>query len=71
MAKRFRVAPGYLARKGTTWHDHEAELIVEEGERVMIYKARAGKPAARFAFYEFAELDPAAPPVGLRRHAEA
>ena len=67
LAKRLR----YLARKGATWYDHEAMLIVKEGERVMIYRARGGKPPARFAYYEFAELDPEAPPAGLSRHAES
>lgn len=67
MAKRFRVTPGFLARKGGTWYDHEAELIVEEGEHVMVFTTRAGKPIASFAYYEFAELDPGAPPAGLSR----
>ena len=46
MSKRFRVAPGYLVRKGTTWRDHVAGLTVNAGEHVMIYKAPAGNPRA-------------------------
>ncbi|TXL73860.1 hypothetical protein FHP25_19610 [Vineibacter terrae] len=67
MSKTFFVEPGYEAFNRGVWYGPGILLIVEEGERVEVYAAPNGKPAACVGNHEYTKLNQDRPPTGLRR----
>jgi hypothetical protein len=67
MSKTFFVEPGHEALNRGVWYGTGVLLIVEEGERVEVYAAPNGKPAACIGNYEYAKLNQDRPPAGLRK----
>ncbi|MCW5748458.1 MAG: hypothetical protein KIT36_19880 [Alphaproteobacteria bacterium] len=66
-SKMFFPETGYMVRKGSFWHDHRVLLTVEPGQRIdIVRRGYAGKPALRLGSFDYEQLDPKAPPTGLR-----
>jgi hypothetical protein len=66
MSKQFNVAPGFLVRIGSLWHDSQAPLFIEEDEEAAIYLDNRGLAGCCLGIYAYAGLDSQAPPMGLR-----
>lgn len=64
--KTFFVKAGYLAFSGEFWYAPGILMVVEPHERVDVFAARNGKPAACVGSYGYERLDMRTPPPGLR-----
>ena len=67
MCKTFFIAPGHEAVNRGVWYPPGLLLAVEEGESIDIYATNGSAPKICLATYQYAELDAAAPPIGLIR----
>ena len=67
MSKRFYPETGYMVRSGAFWYDHRVLLTVEQDQRIDIFRRPyTGKPGIRLGSYDYTQLDPKSPPIGLR-----
>ncbi|HEX2884864.1 hypothetical protein [Vineibacter terrae] len=65
--KTFRVEPGHDALHRGVWHGPGVRVILEEGERLDVYSTTSqGARNGCIGSYHYAQLNPAAPPPGLR-----
>jgi hypothetical protein len=65
MSKIFLVDPGHEALHRGVWYGPGVKLIIEDGDRVEVFLAPQGKPAACIGDYDYRKLSPDHPPVGL------
>ena len=67
--KTFRVEPGHDALHRGVWHGPGMRVMVEEGEWLEIHTTSGrGERNGCVGKYQYAQLDPSAPPPGLSRN---
>jgi hypothetical protein len=66
--KTFFVRSGFLAFTGELWYEPGILVVLEPHERVDLFVARNGRPAACVGSYGYDRLDMSAPPHGLACH---
>lgn len=66
MCKSIYLEPGYLARCGQLWYEPGILIVVEQHERLDVYKARGdNRPGIRRGSYAYGQLDLMRLPAGL------
>ncbi len=56
------------ARKGAFWYDHRVVLTIEGDAQIEIFRRPYdGRPAIHLGTYNYTQLDPQNPPIGLRQ----
>lgn len=67
MAKSFLVDTGYEVLYGYVWYGPGVQLVVEEGDQILLYVTPRNKRGACVGKYRYNQLDVDAPPQGLRK----